>query len=153
MSKEKSNYQRTADWLAACGKEPGNKQHLATQVGVHLEECMELLDELIITGSAADNENLVTAATTIKGVAYRLKQGATGVNIKNRASALDALCDAEVTGNGVAFLAGFRKDEADFRVLRSNESKLNEDGTPVILAGGKIGKSARYVPPFLLDLV
>jgi hypothetical protein len=150
---EKTNFRRTADWLAACGKEPSNKQHLATQIGVHLEECMELIDELIITGSVADNENLSAAATTIKGVAHRLKQGTTGVNIKNRAKALDALCDSEVTGNGVAFLAGFHKEEADLRVLRSNDSKLNEDGTPVILPGGKIGKSARYVPPFLLDLV
>jgi hypothetical protein len=150
---EKTNFRRTADWLAACGKEPSNKQHLATQIGVHLEECMELIDELIITGSVADSENLSAAATTIKGVAHRLKRGTTGVNIRNRAKALDALCDSEVTGNGVAFLAGFHKEEADLRVLRSNDSKLNEDGTPVILPGGKIGKSARYVPPFLLDLV
>lgn len=150
---DKTNYRRTADWLAVCGKEPGNPKHLATQVGVHFEECMELLDELIITGSVADNANLAAAATTIKGLAHRLKQGATGVTIRDRARALDALCDAEVTGNGVAFLAGFSKEEADFRVLRSNDSKLNADGTAVILAGGKIGKSARYVPPFLLDLV
>ena len=150
---DKTNYRRTADWLAACGKEPGNEKHLNTQVGVHLEELMEFLDEITIMGSAADGHNLTAAATTIKGVAHRLKSGATSVRFRDRVKALDALCDAEVTGNGVAFLAGFHKEEADFRVLRSNESKLNEDGTPVILPGGKIGKSPRYVPPFLLDLV
>jgi hypothetical protein len=107
----------------------------------------------MIVGSAADNDALMVASTRIKGIAHRLKQGTTGVRIKDRVKALDALCDAEVTGNGVAFLAGFRKDEADFRVLRSNESKLKEDGTAVILPGGKIGKSERYHPPFLDDLV
>lgn len=62
---------------------------------------------------------------------------------------LDALCDREVTGNGLAFLLGFDKDAADQEVLRSNDSKLNEDGTPVILPGGKIGKSRRYRAPNL----
>lgn len=149
----KSNFHRTADWLAACGKVPGNDKQLTTQVGVHLEECMELIDELVITGSATDDNNLAAAATTIKGIAHRLKLGSTGVRLKSRANVLDALCDAEVTGNGVAFLAGMDKPEGDRRVLFSNDSKLNEDGTPVILPGGKIGKSPRYVKPHLEDLV
>ena len=153
MSTTKSHFQRTADWLAACGKTPGTDAHLATQVGVHAEEIAELLDELIITGSIADNESLMFVSTRLKGIAHRLKQGKVGVRFRDRVKALDALCDTEVTGNGVAFLAGFRKDEADRRVLFSNESKLNEDGTPVILPGGKIGKSARYVKPYLEDLV
>ena len=54
--------------------------------------------------------------------------------------------------NGVAYLAGFKKTEADRRVIESNYSKFNEDGTPVILDGGKIGKSARYTPPDLTGL-
>lgn len=149
----KSNFRRTADWLKACGKEVGNNHHLATQVGCHLEEIGELLDELIVVGSTADNESLAMASTRIKGIAHRLKQGNTGVRIKDRVAFLDGLCDGEVTGNGVAYLAGFDKEEADRRVLFSNESKLNEDGTPVILPGGKIGKSDRYVKPFLADCV
>jgi hypothetical protein len=150
---EKSNFQRTADWLAACGKEPGNEHHLATQVGCHLEELCEFLDELIITGSSADNDSLMLASTRLKGLAHRLKQGSTGIRIKDRVNALDALCDSEVTGNGVAFLARMNKLEGDRRVLFSNESKLNADGTAVILPGGKIGKSDRYVKPHLADLV
>lgn len=153
MSTTKSNFQRTADWLAACGKTPGNDKQLATQVGVHLEELMEFLDEVVITQSGTDDYNLAAAATTIKGIAHRLKLGHTGVRFKSRVNVLDALCDAEVTGNGVAFLARMDKLEGDRRVLFSNESKLNEDGTPVILPGGKIGKSAHYVKPYLEDLV
>lgn len=150
---EKSNFRRTADWLHACGKEVGNNHHLATQVGCHLEEICEQLDELMIVGSAADNESLILVSTRIKGLAHRLKQGHTSIRIKDRVAFLDGLCDGEVTGNGVAYLAGMNKEEADRRVLFSNESKLNADGTPVILAGGKIGKSDRYVKPFLVDCV
>lgn len=149
----KTNFQRTADWLVAAGKRPGNPDHLSVQVGVHLEEVCELLDEILIVGSPGDNDALATASTRIKGIAHRLKQGATGIRIKDRVDFLDALCDGEVTGNGVAFLAQMNKIEGDRRVLFSNESKLNEDGTAVILPGGKIGKSDRYVKPYLVDLV
>lgn len=147
----KSNFQRTADWLAAAGKTPGDKD-LGTQMGCHFEEVAELLDELIIVGSSADNDALMVASTRIKGIAHRLKQGATGIRIRDRVKALDALCDAEVTGNGVAFLAGFRKDEGDFRVLRSNDSKF-VDGKALLALGGKIMKGPNYHPPFLDDLV
>lgn len=153
MLNKKTNYQHTADWLAACGKKPGNQSDLDVQTGCHLEEVAEFLDELVITGSPADDRYLAQAATTIKGIAHRLKTGSTGVRFRDRVGALDALCDAEVTGNGVAFLAQFNKVEGDRRVLASNDSKLNADGTAVIIAGGKIGKSDRYVKPFLADLV
>jgi hypothetical protein len=147
-----SNFQRTANWLHAAQKQVGNSKHLAVQVGVHLEEIAELLDELGIVGSGSDNDSLEMASTRIKGLAHRLKQGQTGIVIRNRVRALDALCDSEVTGNGVAYLAGFKKEEADERVLSSNESKLNADGTAVILPGGKIGKGPLYKAPSLADL-
>lgn len=146
-----TNFQRTADWLAACGKEP-NEKNLSTQSGCHLEEFCELLDELIIVGSTSDNDALMEASTRIKGIAHRLKQGTTGVRIKDRIKALDALCDAEVTGNGVAYFAGFNKNEADRRVLFSNDAKL-VDGKPVLAPGGKIMKPAGWVAPYLGDCV
>lgn len=152
MTSNKSNYQRTAEWLAACGKEVGNNHHLATQVGCHLEEIGELLDELLVVGSTADNESLVMASTRIKGIAHRLKQGNTGIRIKDRVSALDALCDSEVTGHGVAYLAGFDMDEASRRVLFSNDAKL-VDGKAILGPGGKIQKPAGWVAPFLGDCV
>ena len=147
----KTNFQRTADWLAACGKTPGER-NLSLQVGCHLEEVAELLDEIIITGSNADSDSLETASTRLKGIAHRLKTGTTGARLPRRVAALDALCDAEVTGNGVAYLAGFKKPEADERVLRSNEAKL-VDGKAVFAPGGKIMKPAGWQAPFLGDLV
>jgi hypothetical protein len=60
--------------------------------------------------------------------------------------------DIEVTGNGVAYLAGFDKCEADQAVLASNEAKLI-DGKPVILPGGKIGKPEGWKAPDLARFV
>lgn len=147
----KSNYQRTADWLAACGKTPTEKS-LATQIGCHIEEVCELLDELQIVGSIADGDSVTLASTRLKGVAHRIKQGHVGARFRDRVAALDALCDAEVTGNGVAYLAGFDKQEADRRVLYSNDAKL-VDGRALLSPGGKIMKPEGWVPPFLGDCV
>lgn len=152
MESSISNFQRTAKWLEAAGKHPGNEEHLAVQVGVHLEEIGELLDQLLIMGSNADGESITSASTRIKGVAHRLKQGQIRARFRSRVEALDALCDAEVTGNGVAFLAGMDKEEADLRVLRSNESKF-VDGKALLAPGGKIMKGPNFHPPFLDDLV
>lgn len=153
MSSTKSNYQRTADWLKAAGKVPGNEKHLSVQIGCHFEELAEQMDELIMVGSVSDNDSLQLVSTRLKGIAHRLKQGSIGARIKDNVRFLDGLCDGQVTGDGVAFLAGYNKEEADRRVLASNESKLNADGTAVILPGGKIGKSERFIKPFLNDLV
>ena len=147
-----SNFQRTAKFLTAAQKKVGDSKHLSVQIGVHLEEIAEFLDEVAIAGSNADNDSLILVATRLKGLAHRIKQGSTLIQIRNRTRALDALCDSEVTGNGVAFLAGFKKEQADDRVLDSNESKLNADGTAVILPGGKIGKGPAYKAPSLADL-
>ncbi len=148
----KTNFRRTADWLTACGKQPGEKA-LSVQLAVHLEEVSELLDELRISGSGDDDDALAMCKMRLKALSNSAKTGQTTIHIIDRVRALDALCDGEVTANGVAFLAGFDKETADERVLASNESKLNEDGTAVILPGGKIGKGPMYKPPFLKDLV
>lgn len=74
------------------------------------------------------------------------------INSSDRIEALDALCDSEVTGNGVAYLAGFDKQGADMAVLASNDAKLI-DGKPVILPGGKIGKPDGWKAPDLSGFV
>jgi hypothetical protein len=63
-----------------------------------------------------------------------------------------ALCDSEVTGNGVAYMAGFNKVQADALVLESNDAKL-VNGQPVLLEGGKIGKPEGWKPPDLRGCV
>jgi hypothetical protein len=143
-----TNYQRTANWLKACGKEP-TIENLSVQLGVHLEEFCELL-ACLRSDSEGYGKLLERTKADLEWFAVKLKKREQFVYIPIhlRVDALDALCDSEVTGNGVAYLAQFDKDAADQEVLASNESKL-EDGKPVILEGGKIGKGAQYKAPDL----
>ncbi len=145
-----NNYHRTAAWLHACGKEPGNVQHLSVQLGVHLEEITELLTCLRVDSSGWQRL-LERVVTDLADLGTELKQCKRVAHIPAhlRLQALDALCDCDVTGNGIAYLAAMDKDTADRRVLDSNDSKLQGDGTPVLMVGGKIGKSSQYAPPDL----
>ena len=148
-----TNFERTSAWLKTCGKEQLNPSHLSVQVGVHFEEIVELL-ECIETDCAEDTNSLECLSDDLRLIATSLKNGSTQAFIKagKEVHALDALCDTEVTGNGIAYLAGFDKNGADQEVLSSNESKL-VDGKPVILQGGKIGKGPNYRAPELEKFV
>lgn len=149
-----SNFARTKNWLAACGKTP-SPENLSTQIGVHIEEFAEFLSHVSIelAASSMTANLLIETTNALDAIGKTIKAGAARATIHDRKGALDALCDAEVTGNGVAYLADMGKEEADRRVLKANDDKMNPDGTPVILAGGKIGKREGWVAPDLSDLV
>ena len=147
----RSNYRRTADWLKACGKRP-SPENLSIQIGCHLEEFAEFIEAVDFSGVADTKASIVLA---LNGLANDLKRNGlvrASIRVERREDALDALCDAEVTGNGVAYLAGFNKEAADEAVICSNEDKL-VDGKPVILPGGKIGKPEGWKPPNLRNFV
>lgn len=143
-----NNYERTAGWLAACGKQP-SEANLSVQIGCHLEEFCEFLRS-IRTDKEGYAKLIDRTVDDLEWFASKLKRGESVAYIPPhlRESALDALCDSEVTGNGVAYLAGFNKPAADAEVLDSNDSKL-VDGKAVILEGGKIGKGPNYRAPNL----
>lgn len=143
-----SNYQRTAKWLAACGKEPGNQQHFSTQVGCHIEEVVELLTSIETTFTDEEVPEIAGALGILTMVAEALKSGTRQAQVSKPLEFLDALADCEVTGNGLAFLAGMDKDGADQAVLDSNDSKL-VDGRAVFYPGGKIAKGPLYIAPDL----
>ena len=148
----KSNFQRTADWLFACGKGQ-TVPNLSVQIGCDLEEAVEFWDCIEIDDRDMQ-EQMVIALQALSLIGVRVKKGQTMARIKpnRRVDALDALCDREVTGNGVAYLADFDKEGADNAVLDSNDAKL-VDGRPVILEGGKIGKPAGWKAPDLKRFV
>jgi hypothetical protein len=147
-----NNFYRTAAWLIACGKYPSDAS-LSVQIGCHLEEWAEFLRCLRIS---SDGGQLVVDRTVadMEWLASKIKRAEYTAHIPQhvRVDALDALCDAEVTGNGVAYLARFKKAEADAAVLASNDAKL-VNGKPVLLPGGKIGKPEGWTPPDLRGFV
>ena len=149
-----TNFQRTAAWLHACGKGK-TMSDTSVQIGCHMEEFVEFLDQLELPDPhSMSAHSMAVAGSLLSELAARLKRRLEIVKIPegNRERALDALCDMEVTGNGVAYLADFDKEEADLAVLAANEAKL-VNGKPVILEGGKIGKPAGWTPPDLTPFV
>jgi len=128
-------------------------ESLSVQIGCHIEEFCEFLSVL-----RSDSEGyallLQRTVTDLEWFAIKLKkrEQSVYVPIHLRADLLDALCDSEVTGNGVAYLADMDKPGADEVVLQSNDDKL-VDGKPVILEGGKIGKPEGWKAPDLRQFV
>ena len=147
-----SNFERTASWLKACGKEP-SVENMSLQVGCMVEEFCELLS-CLRTDSEGYAKLLDRTRLDLEWFASKLKRRDQAIYIPHhlRIDALDALCDIEVTVNGVAYLAAMDKPGADHAVLDSNDAKL-VDGKPVILEGGKIGKPQGWTAPDLRELV
>jgi hypothetical protein len=146
-----NNYERTAAWLAACGKQPTD-ENLSVQIGCFLEEVCEMLQTL---RTSSDGYAKLIDRTTLdlEWFSKKLtsKDQSVYIPLHLRTEALDALCDIEVTLNGIAYLANFKKSEADALVLDSNDAKL-VNGKP-IMNGGKIGKPADWQAPDLKHCV
>ena len=136
-----SNFQRTANWLKACGKEP-SPEHLSVQIGCMIEEFCNLLRIIHIDGIHEALNVLEDASEDMKN-----RQKKVFIRKNERAECLNSLCYLEVTLNGVAYLSGFNKPAADQTILKL------VDGKPVILEGGKIGKPEGWVPPNLSEFV
>ncbi len=148
----KTNFDRVSAWLATAGKEK-TKENLSVQTGCHIEEFTEFLRAISLgSPTGAISNVLIEAAMILDLVATGLKQGQFSVEIYDREAVLDALCDMDVTGNGVAYFAGFDKNRGDKKVLDANDDKFI-DGVPVILEGGKIGKRPGWTAPDLSDCV
>lgn len=147
-----SNFKRTAAWLKACGKEPST-ENMSVQAGCMVEEFCEFL-ACLRTDSEGYAKLLDRTRLDLEWFASKLKRRDQAIYIPHhlRTDALDALCDVEVTANGVAYMAGFNKDAADQAVLNSNDNKLI-NGKPVILEGGKIGKPPGWKAPDLRGFV
>ena len=148
-----TNFQRVSQWHAACGKTPGNADHISVAIGVDMEETTELINCLRVSSDGWQRV-LERACTDLGDLASAIKSGKIVAHIPThvRTDALDALCDREVTGNAVAYLVGFNKDAADKAVLDSNDAKL-VDGKAILAPGGKIMKPEGWTAPDLKNFV
>ena len=136
---------KTVEWFEQAVPEPDNKT-LSVQLGCHIEEFCELLEALSLTGAA--DKTLTIAFIRLQNVSRLLKSGATKIHSIDKLPMLDALADGIVTAAGLAYMQGMDIDGALAEVNRSNFSKF-ENGKPVFLDGGKIGKGRDYSPPEL----
>jgi len=145
------NYDRVSNWLKVAGKEPSGET-FSVQTGVMIEEMAEFFETVRFVDYLDGNVNFMLVADILHRIGNELKKNGRQLGTMDRVACLDALCDIDVTLNGVAFLAGFDKNGADDEVLNSNDSKF-EDGKAVILPGGKIGKGKNYVAPDLTKYI
>jgi predicted HAD superfamily Cof-like phosphohydrolase len=151
----KTNFQRTSEWLTACGRpsEPSSVTKTSVQIGCQIEEIVEFFSCLRLEKEGyAKMLDRVQEDLTWLGMKFKRGEVIAYIPHHLRVDALDALCDIEVTGNGIAHMSGFDKDMADLRVLDSNDAKL-VDGKPVLLDGGKITKPPGWKAPDLTDCV
>ena len=149
-----TNYQRTAAWLESAGKTPNDAESTSTQIGCHLEELREQLELIRVSqdGWAAVLERIVI---DLRYLSEAIKAGKIIAHIPQhlRTDFLKELCDGKVTADGVAYFMGANMDESDKRVIDANWSKFDKDGKPVLLPGGKLGKSDLYSKADLKGLV
>lgn len=136
---------QTLDWFRAAVPAPDNRT-LSVQVGCHLEEVAEMLEA--VTSSGDYDKDLEVAFRGLLIASDGLKSGESCIEAIDRIEMLDALCDQIVTAVGIAHMMGMDIEGALAEVNRANFSKF-ENGAPVFLEGGKIGKGADYLAPDL----
>lgn len=138
------------DWFRKAKPQPVSRD-LQVQIGVHIEEVSEMLDAVNpLTISTARLVNAARDAMT--NLADHLKTTPTfvlGVEDYDRINFLDALCDQIVTATGCAVYARMDLVAALDEVDRSNWSKFDQDGNPLLAPTGKIIKGPNYSPPDL----
>lgn len=139
-------------WFSIARPDPGNKER-HVQLGVHLEEVVEMLQE--VSGLNPGARELISSALAANhelAEYLKVNQAVIHVQEPSREAFLDSLCDQIVTAVGVAHHHGFDIVGALGEVDRSNWSKF-VGGKPVFLAQGKIGKGPGYFKPKLKPYV
>ena len=134
---------KTLEWFKEAVPNPDNKT-LSVQIGCHLEEVAEMLGALEISNKVL----LEDAVCSLTVLADNLKSGRHHIEYIDDTEMLDSIADQIVTATGVAHMLSMDIAGALDEVNRSNFSKF-EDGKPVFLDGGKIGKGRDYVAPDL----
>lgn len=142
-----TNFDRVSAWLQVYGKQP-SKETFSLQTGCMIEEFVEFLRTVRFDNNPVQQAAMESAATLLDAVGNSLKKEGSLLTILDPVECLDALCDVDVTLQGVSYFAGFDKNGADNEVMTSNESKL-ENGKPVLQPGGKVAKGRDFKPPRL----
>lgn len=132
---------------------PGSK-NIHTQLGCHLEEVVEMLDEV----HSIDDETrdiIFVAKAAIHGLAEHFKANDCVIRIKddNRVGYLDAICDQIVTAIGCAHMIGLDVVGGFNEVNRSNLSKFGRDGEPIFDEAKKIMKGPDYSRADLIPFI
>ncbi len=128
----------TKGWFETAFPKPATNGQFGCQIGCHLEEVSEMLQEMDANDTDLNSKILLTK-TLLSEIGDKLKTGTVDLEIPDPEAFHDALVDQIVTGTGVAHLAGFDFSEAVARVDWSNYTKYVNQ-VPQFKNGGKIAK-------------
>lgn len=136
----------TDEWFAVvlANDAPGTDR-FPVQLGCHLEEVVEMLNEVYVADSDV-NSALEEACIELTKVAEALKSGQQEVSVDNTGAFEDSLLDQLVTGTGLLKMRGADVAESVARVDVANFTKF-VDGKPVYKDGGKVGKGPNFWNP------
>lgn len=137
----------TKKWFVEAVPVP-NEKSSAVQFGCHLEEVVEMLENIEITANGGSKIHFDLAKGYLKRLSQDLKQGFCQYQFKDRTAHLDSLADQIVTAVGCAHMEGMDIVGALDEVNRSNFSKF-VNGKPVFDENGKIKKGVNYKEPDL----
>lgn len=131
------------EWFKKAKPEP-TVQNIIQQTAYHFEEVAEMCEAL-------GNQKTADALIEYKEKLLSLTAEECELLWKraDKTALLDALCDQVVTATGVAQYAGMNFDGALTEVNKSNWSKFDEAGNPIIDLNGKILKGPNYFKPEL----
>jgi predicted HAD superfamily Cof-like phosphohydrolase len=144
--------ENTFGWFVEARPEP-NRKDFNVQLGVHVEEFGEMLDEL--TPQDRSTAQLVDDANrAVKALAKHLKGSTNAVVVKeeNRIGFLDSLCDQLVTATGTGQAQAMNVPGGLNEVNVSNYSKF-VDGKAIFDENGKVAKGPGYVKADLSPFV
>lgn len=147
-----SDIQVTYDWFNKAIPEPSSK-NFHTQLGVHLEEVREMLEEVDCLTETAD-DLINHCMNSLEDLSNYLKGNDLVVEVKTgrETEFLDALCDQIVTATGVGYMESYLVPQAMTEVNASNWSKF-VDGSPIFDENKKIIKGANYFKPDLTKYI
>ncbi len=139
---------RTHEWFLAAVTPSKPLQKI--QTGVHIEECTELLDNIVLEA----NQNLVDDANrAMKALAKFLKEDKVDpLTFRDRKEVLDSLVDQIVTATGVGYSLGMDVPGGLDEINDSNYSKF-VDGKAIFDVNGKIAKGPNYRKANLTEYV
>lgn len=144
-----SNIARTVQWMQQAIPNPTSK-NFHTQLGVHFEEVSEFI--LTLKGLDRTTQALLThALLATHALALHLKSqdNVVVVTDENEEDFLDGLADQIVTATGVGYVAKMDIAGAFGEVNRSNFSKFDDNGKPLLDQNQKIIKGQGYFKPNL----
>lgn len=138
--------QRILGWFDEAKPEPSEKD-FSVQLGVHLEEIVEMLD-CFSTENLKTTMALENAIHSLIVLSESLKANEGFIEINDSLEFLDSLNDQVVTAVGTAKFAGYDFLGSIKEVNDSNYSKF-VDGKAIFNEQGKIAKGPDYFKPNL----